>query len=391
MKPLHFKGRLPGSKSLLNRLLILQSYSHGLRIEGDSKADDVAKMKSALADILHGREADCGAAGTVLRFLAVRASRIPGRHVLCGRARLMERPQQELTRLLSQLGCRAEIEGERMIISGEGWILPGTAITVDRSFSSQFASAVLLNAWDLPGPLSLAWQGSVVSEPYLRMTIRLVQSAGMALTESSRGISIAPRSQVAASVMEAEMDLSSAFSVAAVAVASGGSARFENWPKDSSQSDAVFPGLLERMGCAVSRDGDVRIVAPSDRRFLSIDADLKGAPDLFPVLAALCALAEGDSRLFGAPHLSHKESDRIAQIARLLRLANVDNMPLPDGIAIHGSANRRSIESAAFDPADDHRIAMAAQVLNAAGARIDITDPSVVNKSFPEFWAITGQ
>lgn len=196
-KSFHYHGTIPASKSILNRALICASYAFesekhtNLIITGDSSCDDVIKMKEALAILkknLHGASSssglsspnyDCGAAGTVLRFLSLRMSRIPGTHILKGTERLLQRPQQDLLELFKILGVGYELTKSSMILHTEGWKNINNPIVVQRSVSSQFASGLLLNAWDLPEDLILDMKGEPMSEGYLQMTIDLVSQLGM--------------------------------------------------------------------------------------------------------------------------------------------------------------------------------------------------------------------
>ena len=107
------------------------------------------------------------------------------------------------------------------------------------------------------------------------------------------------------------------------------------------------------------------------------------------MLAALCALAEGDSELYGAPQLVHKESDRIARTAELLRVTGRTLTPLEDGLRV-GGVLQKTRERSVFNPDRDHRLAMAAGVLKLAGIPIHIENPEVVNKSFAGFWQSAG-
>ncbi len=387
--PFQFRGTVPASKSLLNRLLIIRSYELGLEIRGDSNADDVQKMKGALRSLQAGEAADCGAAGTTLRFLALKAARMPGRHVLKGTPRLFERPQGELIRVLEQLGCRVEMFPDRMVIEGDGWKIPEDGLEVARGVSSQFASAVVLNAWNLDRPLRLSFSGERVSESYFAMTLETVRRAGMNWRKENGGVVLPAGARVQVPVYDCEIDVSSAFAVAALAVASGGRAEIENWPGENSlQPDAAFPEILAAMGCDVSeRDRVLTVSRTKERGLRPIRRDLREMPDLFPVLGVLCALAGGNSSLTGAPHLAHKESSRIKKTAELLRLMGAEVIERTDGMEIQGlrSGPRGGF---AFDPDHDHRLAMAAAVARAAGADVEIQHRDVVNKSFPDFWSI---
>ncbi len=419
-----FRGKIPASKSILNRLLILNSFDPLFEVGGESVADDVVKMKYALAAILsgdkdqhnmHGVTADCGAAGTTLRFLALRASRIPGTHHLTGTLRLFERPQDELVRLIAQLGCTAELGPQRLTIRGAGWSFGEHGVEIDRSVSSQFASALLLSAWDLPMDLHIRFAGELVSDSYFTMTKELVRRAGMKFVEPSpRELIVRAFSRIQPQQVQAESDLSSAFAVAALAVAVGGSAEILDWPSQSLQPDRVFIDILRAMGVDLEEKIEMqgRSLHVSSRltaTLAPIEWDLKEAPDLFPVLSVLCALANGRSRLFGAPHLAHKESNRIIKSAELVEMVGGVARVIAGGLEIDGSMQKRSlsgetsprassqsnednifslINKKSFSTDHDHRLAMAAAVACAAGAPIEILEPQVVNKSFPEFWNI---
>lgn len=384
-----FRGTIPASKSILNRLLIIRSYEPLLEIRGDSNADDVQKMKGALRSLELGDVADCGAAGTTLRFLALKAARNPGRHILKGTPRLFARPQGELIQVIEQLGCRVEMASDRMIIEGEGWKVPSDGLEVPRGVSSQFASAVVLNAWSLDQPLRMHFSGDRVSESYFAMTLEIVRRAGLNWQREKDDLVLPAGARIQVSGFECEIDVSSAFAVAALAVASGGRAEIENWPgQESLQPDSVFPEILLEMGCDVSiRDRVLTVSRLKDQVLRPIRRDLREMPDLFPVLGVLCALADGSSALTGAPHLAHKESSRISKTAELLRLMGAEVIERPDGMEIRGGRSFPS-ERCTFDPDHDHRLAMAAAVARSAGVDVEILHRDVVNKSFPDFWSI---
>lgn len=394
-----FAGVIPASKSVLNRLLVIQSFASDLTIRGDSDCDDVMRMKSALPRIVEGKgaAADCGAAGTTFRFLVVRASRIPGKHLVTGTPRLLARPQAALLEILKQLGVEAQPSPSGFVIQSQGWKKPTGPIRVDRSQSSQFASAVLLSAWDLDFDLEIEFvgveDGDAPSEGYFEITEQIVRDAGMRLERNSSRLFIPARSRVRAGEIEAESDLSSAFAVAALG-AIGGEAVIRSYPEKTSQPDAVFPEILQAMGARITRrPGELQVNRAE--KLKAVEWNLRDCPDLFPVLSVLCAFAEGRSRLFGAPHLVHKESSRIESSARIVEGLGCKVRILPDGMEIEGGARRlpstdalRSGPAWEFDPLEDHRLAMAAAVARLAGAPVRILHPDVVNKSFPGFWAV---
>lgn len=387
MTSFDYRGRIPGSKSILNRALILQSFSPLIEVLDDSQADDVVKMKSALRQLANGEVADCGAAGTTFRFIAFRASRMKGTHDLTGSPRLFERPQSEIARVLSQLGCEVSFGSQRVTIRSEGWQWPSEGVTIDQGISSQFASALILSAWNLSEDLKIRLAGESVSAGYLQMTLDLVAKAGMRWVRTDANTIVIPAgAELTAKRFAVESDLSSAFAVAALAAVKGRAVLLD-WPETSLQPDSVFVSVLERMGVRIERrSGELFIEKPREP-LGPIEFDLRHSPDLFPILSVLCGLARGRSRLVGAPHLIHKESDRVAKSAELLQKMNRRTTAIPGGLEIEGRPEVTS-HTFEYDPDHDHRLAMAGAVARAAGFRIQILRPEVVNKSFPEFWEI---
>lgn len=384
-----FVGRLPASKSILNRLHVVKSWCPRLEIRGDSDADDVRLMREGLVALDEGRDVDVGAAGTTLRFLALRASRLPGKHRLFGHARLFARPQDELIKILAQLGVRAELGPTWIEIRGEGWVPSGDTLMVPADRSSQFATAVLMNAWDLPFDLFVSLGGARVSEGYWRMSVRLAETLGMKLQFWDSDFRVPRGSRVVAPSIEAEIDVSSAFAIAALAAVAG-RATLTDFPRPSLQPDAGFVEILRHMGVAIGFKGSALEIERASR-LNGVRVNLKTMPDLFPVLAVLCGLAHGESHLYGAPHLVHKESDRLHRIAALLRSIGREVRVNDDGLEVLGDAPPRAPgPGLAFDCDRDHRLAFAAATLRAAGFDVDITDAEVVTKSFPEYWSVVG-
>lgn len=388
MSGFSFVGTLPASKSIFNRILIAHSFQPELEIHGQSRAEDVLYMKRGLEQMNRGQPIECGSAGTVLRFMALRAARIPGVHVLNGSRRLFERPQQELVKILGQLGCEVTLGEEGMKIRSWGWKMVGDALHVPMNRSSQFASAVILSAWNLPFELCI-WLGpEMVSEGYLDMTIALSKRLGMKIDRRQNEIRIPKEQKIFTKEFVVEPDLSSIFALAACAAVNG-QISVLGMPIESLQPDHVFMRLLETMGISIqAKPGHLEV--QTSETILPISVDLTHVPDLFPVLAALAGLAEGESFLTGASHLAFKESNRSEKTAELLRACGREVSIAADGMKIVGKRRRNVTEQIVFDPDQDHRLAFAAAVLKLAGEPIQILHPEVVNKSFPEFWNILG-
>ena len=193
---------------------------------------------------------------------------------------------------------------------------------------------------------------------------------------------------VTASDVQMETDMSSAFAVAAVAAVSG-RATLTDFPQPSLQPDAQFVQVMQAMGVPLSLGAhDLKVEKAS--RLNGVRVNLNSMPDLFPVLAALCSLAEGQSELYGAPQLVHKESNRLQRMAQVIQRLGRATEVTDDGIKILGEDPVRDTTSLDFDTDQDHRLAFAGAVFNAAGLRVKVLNPEVVRKSLPEFWDILG-
>jgi len=175
--------------------------------------------------------------------------------------------------------------------------------------------------------------------------------------------------------------------LAAVAAVSG-ELFLEDFPVESIQPDAVFVNMLKNMNVPVEMKDGVLHVSKAER-LKGGNWNLIDCPDLFPVLAVLCGLAEGKSQLYGAPHLIYKESNRIDKTAELLDYIGARYEKKDDGMIIEGTTEDNRKKSFKFKTDEDHRLAFAAEVIRKAGYdKIKIKGEEVVNKSFPDFWDI---
>ncbi|MBR6976620.1 MAG: 3-phosphoshikimate 1-carboxyvinyltransferase, partial [Ottowia sp.] len=149
--------------------------------------------------------------------------------------------------------------------------------------------------------------------------------------------------------------------------------------------------ILRDMGARVEARADGVEVGPGDLR--GVDVDLGDCPDLAPTLAALAVYARGVTRLHSAAHLRHKECDRIAAPSTELRKLGVEVDEFPDGLAVHGLGRAPDIpENLVFNAHGDHRLAMACALLGVGTRRaVQVDAPTVVGKSFPDFWEIWRQ
>lgn len=387
LKKFRFSGAIPASKSLMNRALIAQSYEPRLRLQGESRSEDVVHLQKSLKSFHRKKVFNCGDGGTTLRFLALRVSREPGHFILKGSARLLKRPQQELAHVLSQLGVQVKFHSRHLEIISQGWREPRRVLRVNAKDSSQFLSALILNAWGLPFDLRVRPRGRITSESYFAMTVQQLKELGLRVSKKGSELRIPRNQKPQRRNYRVESDLSSCFSVAAFAAVSG-SAVMKDFPRRSLQPDFAFVNILKQMGAQTElTKNQLRIQA---RSLKPLRVNLQNSPDLFPVLAVLCAFAKGRSTLYGAPQLVHKESNRIIKTQELLRKAGFQSELRRDGLVIHGAGAKTKTTSFTFDPDKDHRLAMAAGLLKFYGWKIKIKNGDVVKKSFPEFWSSVG-
>jgi 3-phosphoshikimate 1-carboxyvinyltransferase len=177
-----------------------------------------------------------------------------------------------------------------------------------------------------------------------------------------------------------EPDLSTAAAYLAAPLLAGGSVTIADWPDATTQPGAVLPDLLAAMGAIVTRGTDGLTVS-AGARLIGIDADLRDAGELTPVLAALACLADGPSRFRGVAHLRLQETDRLAALVRELTGLGADVRETEDGLAVRP----RPMKGGTFRTYDDHRIAMAAAVIGLAVADVDVEDVATTRKTVPDF------
>lgn len=397
--PFTFSGSLPPSKSLLIRQLLLQLYEPRIEIPLLSACHDVVVMQGACTALRSdSQEVHCGEAGLVLRLMLGAAARRGGDFILSGTPRLLERPHGPLFTALSALGARIDFEssprGPVLRVRSTEFSKPAAPLELRGALSSQFLSSLILNAWGLPFTLSVRCDAAPFSEGYSEMTIDVARRFGMTIEieredAATNLLHIPPNQQPQPGTCPSEADVSSAFSVAGVAAVAG-TAHIENFPAHSLQPDRAFVEILQQMNVPLELTHGLTVHKSPALR--PIEANLGGAPDLFPVLAVLCALADGRSLLFGAPQLRGKESDRVATTCKLLTAIGRRAVPRDDGAEIFGQpphAGDQQTEKT-FDAGSDHRLVMAAAVAVRAGIPLKIHGLSAVKKSFPEFLSITG-
>jgi 3-phosphoshikimate 1-carboxyvinyltransferase len=391
---------LPGSKSITARALILAALSDGpSRIVRPLRARDTDLMAAGLRALgvridedgadwlvtpgaLRGpADVDAGLAGTVLRFLPPVAALAEGPVRLDGDPRLRDRPNAGLIAALRALGVGIDDDGRGrapFTVHGAGRVRGG-AVEVDASESSQIVSGLLLAAARFDGGLDLAVAGELPSMPHVEMTVTTLREHGVGITATDRGWRVAP-GPIAAREVVIEPDLSNAAPFLAAALVTGGRVTVRDWPEVTTQPGAQLDRLLPAMGAEVVRTADGLQVTGSGT-IAPLVADLGEVGELTPVLAALCALADGTSRLTGIGHLRGHETDRLQALDEVLTAIGATVTQQPDGLVIEPGPRR----AAQVDSYADHRMVHAAAILGLLVEGVAVTDPGAVAKTLPDF------
>ena len=416
--------RLPGSKSISNRSLLLAALACGrTRVADLLDSDDTRIILGALkalgvpcerdgadwlVDGVRGhfpvREADLfmGNAGTAIRPLTAALAISGGHYRLSGVPRMHERPIGDLVDGLTAIGADIRYTGKPgyppLEILPASLVLSG-AVPVRGSVSSQFLTALLmalpLLARDSVKPVTIEVVGELISKPYVEITLNLMQRFGVAVVRDDwRAFHIAPGAAYQSpGTLHVEGDASSASYFLAAGALGGGPLRVEGVGRDSIQGDVRFIDALAQMGANLMAGPNwIEVRGFSNEanptRLKAIDADFNHIPDAAMTIAVLALFADGPSRLTNIGSWRVKETDRIAAMATELRKLGATVDEGDDWLRIHPPARLIPV---AIDTYDDHRMAMsfslAAFGLVASDTPLVINDPHCVAKTFPDYFA----
>lgn len=415
---LHAEGsiRLPGSKSISNRTLLLAALAEGTtRIHDLLASDDTMVMLGALRAlgiqwdevdertvIVHGNggalpnaAADLfmGNAGTAIRPLTAALAVIGGDYTLHGVSRMHERPIGDLVDALNEVGAQIEYTGEQgfpplRIRRGH---ITARRIAVRGNVSSQFLTALLMAAPLMAKghAVSIDVVGELISKPYIEITLNLMRRFGVEVLQNGwSSFTVEPGQRYRSpGTIHVEGDASSASYFLAAGAIAGGPVRVEGVGEHSIQGDVRFADALERMGAIVTR-GDNWIEARSNGQLKAIDADFNHIPDAAMTIAVAALYADGPSTLRNIASWRVKETDRLAAMATELRKLGAEVEEGPDYIRITPPSQ---LKPATIDTYDDHRMAMCFSLASLDGqARrgnaMRINDPKCVAKTFPDYF-----
>jgi len=406
LAPVRATVRLPGSKSMTARALVLAAVSIGSStLRHPLRARDTELMAAGLRNmgtqvstveddlwVLRPRplrgpaHVDVGLAGTVMRFLPPIAGLADGPVTFDGDPPARRRPLAPLLDALREVGVRIDSAaggGLPLTVHGNGRVRGGE-VTIDASTSSQLVSGLLLTAADFDRGIVVHHVGPPVpSAPHLRMTVEMLRAAGAGVDDSMPNVWTVEPSRLVGRAWSIEPDLSGAAPFLAAAMVTGGEVTVPDWPRTTTQPGDQLRGLLTAMGARVTL-GTAGLTLRGTGVVRGLDADLSDVSELTPVLAALAALADRPSRLRGVGHIRAHETDRLGALARELGHLGAEVIEFDDGLEIQPKPLRGGV----FETYDDHRLAHAAAVIGLTVRGVRLSDVGCTSKTMPEFPAL---
>ena len=414
--------RLPGSKSISNRALLLGALANGqTRLHGLLASDDTGVMLAALAKLgvsvrkqvdgvvvvdggggpfgVKTAELFLGNAGTAFRPLSAALALCGGEYRLFGVPRMHERPIGDLVRALRALGAGIDYlgaEGYPPLAIHPGLIKAGGRVSVRGDVSSQFLSALLMALPLTGGRVSVDVSEELISKPYVEITLNTMARFGVQVQRDGWSTFTLPagaRYQGAGDLwVEGDASSASYFIAAGAISALGGGAplRVEGVGRDSVQGDVRFAEALQAMGATVEL-GENWIEAGADAaarqrgKLKAFDGDCNHIPDAAMTLAVAALFADGPCTLRNIASWRVKETDRIAAMAAELRKLGAGAEEGVDWLRITPPATLRG---ATIDTYDDHRMAMCFSLAALGGVVVRINDPGCVAKTFPDYFQV---
>jgi 3-phosphoshikimate 1-carboxyvinyltransferase len=403
-RPVKAEVTIPGSKSYTNRALLLAALApRPVKLVNPLDSDDTRAMAGCLQslglevinrpgsiDVIGGISAIAdddydlyaGLSGTTMRFVLALCAVIPGRQTLRGGEGLQKRPIGELVDGLRQLGAKVEYlkrTGFPPLLVSSSSLTPGT-VKLNGSESSQYISALLMVA-PVVGGVTIKVQGELISKPFADMTIEAMRQFGAKVTQPApRSYLIAGRQTYDSPEYIVEGDVSSASYFFAIAALTGSTLTLKNLNPQSIQADMGFLKILAGMGNELAYgQNEITITGKGVR---PVNVDMRDCPDQAQTLAVLAAFAKGMTTVTGIQSLRIKETERIVALQHELRKMGIETSATPDSLTVHGGRP----QAASITTYGDHRMAMAFAVAGTKLPGMEIQDPDVVTKTFPEFW-----
>ena len=404
--PLEAEIQPPGSKSITNRALVCAAFAHGTSVlTGALDSEDTRVMISSLRQLGIEIAIDQGGtrlqvkgcngipptkqaslfvanSGTTMRFLTAMLGTIDGTFRIDGIERMRVRPIADLLESLVLLGASTHSENNDgcppICINGGG--MRGGTANIRGDISSQFLSGLLLAAPNSKAAIKLLVDGSLVSTPYIDMTIRVMEAFGVQIDQNQHDTFQITPQQYASTDFLIEPDASAASYFWAAAAIAGGAVTVRGLRRDALQGDVAFCDCLQRMGCRVENNQNGITVLSGTLR--GIEVDMNNISDTVQTLAAVALFADGPTTITGVAHIRHKETDRITDLARELRKFGADVEENTDGLRI----TPQKLRPAEIETYNDHRMAMSLALVGLKIPKVVIQNPDCTQKTYPAFF-----
>jgi 3-phosphoshikimate 1-carboxyvinyltransferase len=404
-RPPDAKIRVPGSKSLTNRALIIAALAEGhSRILNPLFSDDSYWLMNALVRLGIDVSADgergevcvsgqsggidasgvdlfVGNAGTVARFLPPVLALGRGPYTIDGVPRMRERPVADLVDAMRHLGAAVDYAGEhgRFPLAIEGGGIRGGEVRVSASKSSQFVSGLLMASPYAEAPVTLHPEGRK-EWPYVGITVALMRAFGVEVDDANGRFTVAP-ALYSSREYEVEPDASGASYFMAAAAVTGGRVRIPGLGSSSPQGDLRFAGVLRDMGCRVEiAPHSIEVIGPD--RLQGIEVDMNAFSDTMITLAAISPFATSPTTIKNVGHTRLQETDRLSAVATELNRLGVKTHTTASSIRIIPNVVRPGV----IRTYGDHRMAMAFAITGLVASGIRIGDPGCVAKTFPGYF-----
>ena len=385
-KEINLRIKLPASKSISNRALILNALAYSpYDIQNLSDCDDTRVTVETLDS--NNTTFDIGAAGTAMRFLTAFLSKTVGEWIITGSERMKKRPIKLLVDALNSLGARVEyVENEGFPpLRIFGSALMGGEVNLNGGVSSQYISALMMIGPYMQNGLKIKLEGNIISVPYIQMTMSMMKEFGVEVAFENNEIEIEPQTYKPIQ-FKVESDWSAAsYWYEILSIAGKGQIFLEGLNQNSYQGDSKVAELFEKLGVETEYKVDGILLTSTGNYVSKFEYDFVDQPDLTQTFAVTCCLKGIPFVFSGLQSLKIKETDRIAALIKeLKKLGFVVIEPAESQLAWFGEKCEKAQEIS-ISTYEDHRMAMAFAPV-ALEMPIIIEHPEVVSKSYPNFW-----
>lgn len=407
--PLNATVRVPGSKSLTNRALLIAALADGqTKLTNALFSDDSRYFARALQTLgfdvqldeenreitimgLGGKipstkaELFIGNAGTAARFLSAFLTLGNGEYILDGEPRMRERPIGDLIDALNQLGVELAARNNCPPVEIFARGLYGGKTKIAGDVSSQFLSALLMVSPYAQSEIEITLSTELNSKPYVDMTISIMKDFGVEIKRDGyERFIIHPASYSPIMAYPIESDVSAASYFFAAPAICGGTVRVKNISRNSIQGDIAFLDVLQNMGCAIT-EGDNFIEVTGTDELKGVDVDMRDISDTAQTLAATAPFATSPTRIRGIASARVKETDRISATCTELKRLGVSVDEYEDGMTIHPVEKMSPVVIQTYN---DHRMAMSFALIGLHFDGVTLENPSCVSKTFPDFFEV---